>query len=76
MQPIQIELSKKKKTFFNFVLRFLNLDQKYGMKKTWLGKCLKMLVSEDLSTTNMLNGLKHYLNLHNISFNTFIDQYD
>ena len=40
----------------------------------WLGKCLKMLVSEDFSTDNMLNGFKHCLNLHSSTFNIVIDQ--
>ena len=39
----------------------------YGLQNTWVGKCLKMLVSEDLLKSNMLNGLKHFLNLHSKS---------
>ena len=39
-----------------------------------VNKCLKMLVSEDLSTSNMLNGLKQCLSLHSSCFNIFIDQ--
>ena len=46
----------------------------YGLPKTWFGKCLKMLVSEDLLRSNRLNGLKHCLNLLKSTFNTFIDQ--
>ena len=49
--------------------------QNYGLRKTWLGKCLKELVSEDISTSNMLNGIKHCLNLNSTMFNVFIDQY-
>ena len=47
----------------------------HGLQKRWLGKCLKMLGSEDLPTSNMLNGLRHCLNLPNSMFNTFYDQY-
>ena len=32
----------------------------YGLLKTWLDNCLKSPVSEDSSTSNMVNGLKHY----------------
>ena len=48
----------------------------YGLRKMWLGKCLKMLLSEDFLTSNMLNGLKHSLNLHSSTVNKFIDQYE
>ena len=48
--------------------------QNYGLRKTWLGKCLKMLVSEGLWKSNMLNGLKLCLNLHNSNFIRFIEQ--
>ena len=30
----------------------------YGLRKTWLYKCLKIPVSEDPSTSNMVNGPK------------------
>ena len=49
--------------------------QYYVLKKTWLRNYLKMLVSKDLSTSNMFNGAKHCLNLHSSTFNIFIDQY-
>ena len=48
----------------------------YGLQKTWSAKCLKMLVSEELLTSNMLNGLKHCLHLESSTFNIFIDQYE
>ena len=35
-----------------------------------------MLVSEDFSTDNMLNGLRYCLNLHSSTFNIVIDQYE
>ena len=50
--------------------------ENYGPRKTWLEKCLKMLASEDLSTSNMIKGLKHCLNLHSNNFNIYIDQYE
>ena len=31
----------------------------YGLRKTWLDKCVKRTVSEDPSTTNMVNLLKN-----------------
>ena len=64
-QPIQMELTKKKET----------LVQYYVLRKAWLCKCLKVLFSEDLLTSNMLNGAKHCLNLHSSTFNIFTDQY-
>ena len=47
----------------------------YRLRKTWLDKCLKMSVSEDVSR-NLLNGVKHCLNLHSSTINIFIDQYE
>ena len=41
--------------------------------KRWLDKCLKSLVSEDPSASNMVNVRKHCLNLHHISFVKFFD---
>ena len=48
--------------------------QNFGLRKTWLEKYLKMLVSEDLSRSNMLNALKHCLNMHSSTFKIFFDQ--
>ena len=31
----------------------------YGLRKTWLDKCLKSPVSEDPMKSNMVNGPKH-----------------
>ena len=45
----------------------------YGLRKTWLDKCLKSLVLEDLWTDNMVNGPKHLLNLNGSTFTIFID---
>ena len=33
--------------------------QNYGLRKTWLDKCLKSPVSEDPLTSNIGNGPKH-----------------
>ena len=45
----------------------------YGLRKTWLDKFLKSPVSEDPSTSNMLNGQKHYWKLNDSTFTIFID---
>ena len=45
----------------------------YGLRKTWLGKCLIGPVSEDPSTRNMVNGPKHCWNLNDRTFTVFID---
>ena len=44
----------------------------YGLRKTWLDKCLNSHVSEDPSTSNMANGPKHLWNLNDSTFTTFI----
>ena len=36
--------------------------QNYGLRMTWLDKCLKSLVSEDHLTGNVVNGSKHCFN--------------
>ena len=38
--------------------------RKCQIRKTWLDKCLKSLVSEDSSNGNMVNGPKHSCNLN------------
>ena len=48
----------------------------YGLQKTWLDKCLKSAVSDDPSTTNMVNGLKLCWNLNGSTFTIFIDHCD
>ena len=45
----------------------------YGLRKTSLDKCPKSPLSEDPSTSNMVNGLKHYWNLNDRTFTIFID---
>ena len=45
----------------------------YVLRKTWLGKCLKSHVSENASTSNMVNGPKHFSNLNGNTLTIFID---
>ena len=45
----------------------------YGLRNTWLVKCLKSPVSEDPSTRNLVNGTKYYSKLDDSTFTTFID---
>ena len=54
-------------TLITFVFRNLRTP------KTWLDKCLKCPVSEDLSTSNMGNVPKHNWNLHHSTFIIFND---
>ena len=44
-----------------------------GIRKTWLDKCLKVLVSEEPWTINVVNGVKHCSKLNNRTFTIFID---
>ena len=44
-----------------------------GLRKTWLDKCLKTPLSEDLSTSNMVKGSKHYSKPNTSIFTIFID---
>ena len=39
----------------------------YGLPKTWLDECLKSLVSDDPTKSNMVNGPKHCANLKDTS---------
>ena len=43
------------------------------LRKTWLDKCLKSPVSEDPSTSNIVNRLKHSSKLNDSTFTIFID---
>ena len=47
--------------------------QKYGLRKTWLGKCLTSHVSEHPSTENMANGAKYCCNQNDSTFTIFIN---
>ena len=44
----------------------------YGLGKRWLDKCLKSPVSEVPSTSNMVNGPKHFSKLKDSNFTIFI----
>ena len=44
-----------------------------GYQKTWLDKCLKILVSDDTLTRNMVIGPKVCWNLNDSTFTIFID---
>ena len=46
----------------------------YGHRKKWLDKCLKSPISDDPSTSNMLNRQKHCYVLDDSTFTIFIDQ--
>ena len=59
----------KKKIWRSLLMHFQN----YRLRKTWLDKCLRGLVSEDPSLSDMVNGPKHCWNLHGSSFIVFID---
>ena len=48
----------------------------YGLQKTWLGQCLKSLVSEDPSKRRMVNRSKQYWNLNNSTFTIFIVNFE
>ena len=56
----------------NITLRYF-VFSKLRTPKTWSDKCLKSLVSEDLSRSNMVNVPKHCWNLHNSIFIKIID---
>ena len=45
----------------------------YGLPKTWLYKCLKSPISKVTSTSNMVNGLKHFWNLNESTITRLID---
>ena len=45
----------------------------YRLRKTWLDKCQKNPVSEDPSTSYMVNGQKHSSKLNDRTFTIFID---
>ena len=45
----------------------------YGLWKTRLDKCIKNQVSEDPSTSNMVNGPKYCWKLDESTFTIFID---
>ena len=46
----------------------------YGLRKTWLYKCLRTPLSEVSSRSNMVSGTKHCWNLNETTFTIFLDQ--
>ena len=44
----------------------------YGLPKTWLDQCLKVLVSDYPSKSNMANAPNHCSHLKDSTFTTFI----
>ena len=45
----------------------------YGLRKTYLDKCLKSPVSDYILTINVVNGPKHCFTLNDSTFTIFID---
>ena len=45
----------------------------YQLRNTWLDKCLKSPLSDDLSISNKVNGPKHCSMLNDSIFTIFID---
>ena len=68
--------------FLKYSLNFKHFEKKMTLiaflfwklstPKTWLDKCLNGPVSEDPSTSNMVDVPKHYSNLHHSTFMKFI----
>ena len=48
----------------------------YGFRKTLLDKCPKGRISENLSTINVVNGIKLCENLNDTTFTIFIDHWE
>ena len=48
----------------------------YGLRRSWLDKCLKSLVSDGLWTINMVHALKTRWKLNESTFTLFIDRYE
>ena len=66
---INFKYSEKRMTHINFVF------PKLWTAKTWSDKCLKSPVSEDPSTSNMVNMPNHCWNLRDSWFIKIIDHY-
>ena len=45
----------------------------YALRKTWLEQCLKVPLSEDPATSNMVKGLKHCSKLNDSDLTIFLD---
>ena len=50
--------------------------QNYGIRKRWLDNCLKRPVSEDPSTSNMVNEPEHCFNLNDSTFTIFVNYFE
>ena len=50
-----------------------DVNPELRLQKTWLDQCLKSLVSDDPSKSNLGNALKICSNLKDTSFTIFID---
>ena len=48
----------------------------YGLRNTSLNKCVKISISRDPSTSDMVNGPEHYWNLSRNTFTIFIDPFE
>ena len=48
----------------------------YGLRKTWLDKCLRSPVPEDLSRNNIINRPQNCWNLNDSTFTIFIDHWE
>ena len=81
-----MQLSMKQKIFVAFLKPRLNFEHfektmnlaafvfpKLRSLKLWLDKCLKSPLSEDPSTSNMVNVRNHFSSLHHMVFIIFID---
>ena len=87
--PVQMQFSQKQKHFLRFCPYFWNINsilnilkkkmildfvfRKLRTRKTYSDNCIKSAVSEDSSTSHMVNLSKHYWNLHHSTFIKFID---
>ena len=77
-QPLQMQLSKKQKTFSQFFVPFLKSTKRWSswfiyfpnnrLRKTGLDKCLKSLVSGHPLTVNMSKSRKQCWSLLNSTF--------
>ena len=47
----------------------------YGLRKTWLDKCVKSSLSEDPSTTNIVKGSKHCSMLKDSTFSILLSMW-
>ena len=91
-EPIRYFYLRKKKLFQFFsaflksILNFAISQKKmtliadifpnYGLRKTWLDNCLKIPVSEDHSTSNVIKGPKECCDMNDGTFTTFIDDWE